>query len=430
MIIFAVALASFLYSFLYTTLREDAGFVPIWIFAFLIFFLATLNLKTLTTAAGKAALIYVLLFFIRIVILIYQSLHGNIPMSGTDWPVFFANAENLITGADNLIDILFPKDAELQRTDLYDRINAIIFYIFDYSTSYMYHFSYLMSEITFYLIYRTNRLIANPKISSYASILFYIWPMEIIFSVAYLREMTIQCAFALSLYLFLSYIILRKKVSLIGAIFMAYICALIHSGMIAVLVSYVTVLAIYNPDKKILKITPAKLIFTFGIFALALLSGSLSSATERFNSIDNTNDVLRRVGSITANTDYISAPSSSIGILLQTPLRLFYFILSPLPWQVYSFGTLIAFALDGTLRLIVVYQIYNLISSSKKLPHTTRTLIKIFALIWISTHLLFSWGTNNFGTAMRHRLKIFPVEIILLYTLCKNRNMIRTNEKD
>ena len=41
----------------------------------------------------------------------------------------------------------------------------------------------------------------------------------------------------------------------------------------------------------------------------------------------------------------------------------------------------------------------------------------IFIILWLMTDLVFSWGTNNFGTAMRHRLKIFPLEILLMYVL-------------
>ena len=56
-----------------------------------------------------------------------------------------------------------------------------------------------------------------------------------------------------------------------------------------------------------------------------------------------------------------------------------------------------------------IFEFIKVISSNK--------LYKLLSVsIVISTYLVYAWGTNNFGTAMRHRLKVYPMTIIIIYT--------------
>ncbi len=386
-----------------------------------IFFFAFINGSLLFKfdRNGKALAIYILLFLVRLSLLFYQSTHGDLPMSGGDWPVFHANGTGLISQADSFWELLSPSSAEWQRTDLYDRIVAVVYYLFGECTAYMYFFSYMMSELTFLFIFKTAKLIAGGKVAAWSALIFYFWPMEIIFSVAYLREMTIQCSFAVSLFFFVKYLVNRNLGSLFMAFLFVYWCARMHSGMIAAFFAYIAVFAFYNPYKRTLTITPVKMAAVSLLMLGALGAGVFTSATSRFSGVEDSSDIIRKTGSVQGNTDYISAPGSPAGILLQTPLRFFYFVTSPLPWQVRGVGTLIAFLLDGTARIYVIYQIIRILRNRRRLSPANETLVRVFLVIWIASNLIFSWGTNNYGSAMRHRLKTFPIEIMLIYTIAQ-----------
>ena len=121
-----------------------------------------------------------------------------------------------------------------------------------------------------------------------------------------------------------------------------------------------------------------------------------------------------------ANTDYIGAPGTSIGVLLQTPIRFIFYLLSPLPWQVISRGTFIAMILDSTIRWICFYRITKLSIIKKDkllLEYKEKMVIGASLVIILSTTLIFAWGTNNYGTAMRHRTGMYPIEVLLFYTI-------------
>ena len=124
-------------------------------------------------------------------------------------------------------------------------------------------------------------------------------------------------------------------------------------------------------------------------------------------------------GSVSGSTDYIGAANSSLELIIQLPIRLFYFVLAPLPWHVRSGGTLIAFFLDGIFR---IWMVGRICANYRTLKHAYGFKYNLFMagiIIYLITMFVFSWGTNNYGTAMRHRLKIFPLEILLAYTIVR-----------
>ncbi len=404
---------------LYTSLRDDVSLAAISVMLMLILSLVFINANKIRTMARDSKVLswYILLFIFRLALLFYQSTRGDLPMSGSDWPVFHATALQIMADADHFWELLSPVAAHLQHSDLYDRIVAVIYTLAGPRSAYMYLFSYIMSELALLMIFQTAKLLVNSKAAAWSALIFYFWPIEMVYSVAYLREMTIQCCFSISLYFFVKYLLTRNLLALILSFTFTYLCARMHSGMVAAFYAYISVFAFYNARKRKLSFTPFKIALVAILMLAALGSGMITSATGRFNQVDSAQDVIRARRAVVSNTDYISAPGSSAGILLQTPLRFFYFVVSPLPWQVKSSGTLIAFLLDGIARLCVIYLIVKSFRKRNDRHPFFNTLTQIFMIIWAANNLIFSWGTNNFGTAMRHRMKVFPIEIMLIYTL-------------
>lgn len=377
-------------------------------------------LQQVRSANNTLVMIFSLATFFRLFLLWYRTNVGLLPMSGGDFGVFRASAFYILQCAQKPFEILFPADSIAQKTDLYDRIVAIVFATLGDQNANMCYFSYITSEITFILIYKTALSISwNNTTAAEAAMFFYLWPMEMVYSTDFLREMPIQCLTAASLFCYVSFLQQNNILKLLQALFWAYLSAAMHSGMVAVFASYFAVFFFYKQSTREFRFSLGRLLFAFALVVILFSTGLLNGVTGRFDKLSTVTDV-SQLAKVEANTDYIGMPSSNFMAVLQTPLRLFYFIIAPLPWHIRSTGTLIAFILDGTLRIWVLKNVYSSYKILKRSGSIQETLFFTLLIVWFTTDLIFSWGTNNFGTAMRHRLKMFPVEIILMYVLRKS----------
>lgn len=377
-------------------------------------FLTLVDYSYLQKSKGNQKSLFLLATIFRIGLLYYQTKNQNLPMAGGDWGVFHSQAIYILNSQTGILGILF-----CDYGDFYTHIVAVMYYIFGINDHLMYLFSYIMSQLAFIYVYKIAFAVSrDANISSTAAIIFYLWPMEMIFSVAYLREMTIQFVFAVSFYYFTRYLFQKNLLYYGIACLLSFLCAQIHSGMIAVLAAYIALLFFYNSRTGKLKITPVKVCFVLLVCVLLYGSGLLNSGLSRFSSVENLSDAYA-MAEVEASSTYISSPGSLWGAILQTPIRLFYFVTAPWPWHIRSFGTLISYILDGVLRLYVVREIYKSYHFLKRTHSVNKDLFVAIFIVWVLTELIFSWGTNNFGTAMRHRLKVFPIEIVLMYVLKK-----------
>lgn len=87
------------------------------------------------------------------------------------------------------------------------------------------------------------------------------------------------------------------------------------------------------------------------------------------------------------------------------PLRMFYFLFSPFPWDLQA-GADAFLALDGIFyAVLVVGAFWSLVRR-----HASISTWPIFAAI-VTMTIVFSFGTSNSGTAFRHRGKVAPLLI-------------------
>ncbi len=96
------------------------------------------------------------------------------------------------------------------------------------------------------------------------------------------------------------------------------------------------------------------------------------------------------------------APNSMLEIIIQSPVRMVYFLLAPFPWMISSPGQILGL-IDALLYLVLVF--YSIIGLKylKKYNNPAFWAVILMLLIIIGT---FAWGVSNFGTAIRHRQKI------------------------
>lgn len=101
-------------------------------------------------------------------------------------------------------------------------------------------------------------------------------------------------------------------------------------------------------------------------------------------------------------------PDDMVGLILQIPVRAAYFLFAPFPWDlqkpIHFFGLLDALAY--WMALLLAWRVRGDLWSD-------RVLFPIW-LIFFAYVVVFSIGTGNFGSGLRHRSKFVLIPVVLL----------------
>lgn len=273
------------------------------------------------------------------------------------------------------------------------------------------------------------------------------------------REYTLMFAALLPNYLLMSSILIREcliSVIICGALYffirwwksgrtayfvLSFLTVLsacyFHSGGIAVAIGISIALALtvnshdesyrrLNVSVKTVMVTI--LMFVFFMFLFNSLSDSLLKKfggleTERIESyIDDHNIYESNEGEGSDSSTFtagFSGYSGWQGIIINSPIRIVYFLWVPMPWDMRGVSDLIAFFgsslfYGGTffraVRLCFVQWDY----SDKK------ALLVAMTLVALSAAMVFAWGVDSAGSALRHREKFYFV-FLFLYCLVYER---------
>jgi hypothetical protein len=101
-------------------------------------------------------------------------------------------------------------------------------------------------------------------------------------------------------------------------------------------------------------------------------------------------------------------PQGLWDMIWKAPVRVVYFFFSPLPWEITKPQHFIGF-LDGVLYFILLCLLWK--RRKFILKNSSAKILLSMLVIYV---LVFSLGTVNSGTTMRHRIKMFPIIIVLV----------------
>ena len=241
-------------------------------------------------------------------------------------------------------------------------------------------------------------------------------PNLTIFSAILLREAWVEFFVVMSLYFFVKWFIYGNALNIVLVVVSMLTASYMHSGVIGLLVGYAIAFIAYNP--KIQKATFSKTTVISLILLIVLsvgLSSHLELFTEKFASYDNLDDIVDIANSKGGGgADYltwINTNSVTQSILL-APLKMFYFLFSPLPTEWRGMKDIVGFLIDGAVYMGLCYSIMKHKAQSK-----VHAKLKYFLLIsLIAVTFIFAYGAKNAGTAIRHRAKIISV-VLVIYAL-------------
>lgn len=339
---------------------------------------------------------------LRIILIVFYFIGVQLPESGGDAKNFFyegrAVFDYLFFGGDK-IQIINPYSNVIGLSMVYsgDNIGLALF------------MNTLCYIIITYALYEIIKILANgnKKSAIKGVMILSLFPIDILYSSVLLREQTIIMFMTLSFLFLLKYIKKGEIFEFLISVLFHVLSVLFHSGILFLLAVHLYVLIFYKKRVKVVRYKTLKTIILgfFGIILFNLLGKipKFAFMKDIFN-IEYLNHVVvgRFLASTgTGRTAYLMniMPSNLVEFVLFMPIRMVYFLFAPFIWMVGGAGDIFVL-LDGTFYLILVTLAYN------RLKDLEPKIKKAILFYFLAFTVVFSIGTTNYGTAMRHRHKI------------------------
>lgn len=246
-------------------------------------------------------------------------------------------------------------------------------------------------------------------------------PISLIYRTGILREAVIILFISYSLKNFIFYCMDKDNIAMIKSFIFIGIGAIFHGGVVFIVGGYMIALSGGKKNQKIYQI----LILIFGVLGFILFKDSL---LEKVGGGDI--DAIVRANNYTslkmASSGYLQSIStdSLAQIVIYLPLFIFYFLFSPTPDMFRGGIDIISFLLNSSIYIyLILGSLYYLKNLKRNLNPVEKKILKCLFLSAIFTVAVFSIGTRNAGTALRHRDKIVLL-LIIMFSIIKNRFMI------
>lgn len=263
--------------------------------------------------------------------------------------------------------------------------------------------------------------VTNKSIKMF-TITFMLLPWRNILSMFMLREAIPTFLVVVSIYFFIKWWKQGMIISFIYAITASISSMAFHSGLIAIPVIIMLAYILYNPRKNQWALGFKTM---YKLIAILLFSGLIFIAfgdiiLYKFAMISSDNETALSEWSVTiingAQSHYLTSFSytSFSDIILQAPLRIIYFLLSPMPWDWRGLSDALAFGMDSLVQLLGISLVFKKIGG---LSDQYKRIVKVMLCMYILSALIFGAGTFDAGTAMRHRAK-FTLLLLLADAVC------------
>lgn len=279
--------------------------------------------------------------------------------------------------------------------------------------------------VLFYSVECMRLLKIKPKTMYNVLLLETLMPQLIIFSGILLREAWIQMFLAMSTYYFIRWFLGNKggAKNIIYCLGCVLAATWMHNGCIAIFIGYAMAFLFYNPSTKTnsfsyRSVLSAILLVGFVAF-YAANADALSSKFSKYEGMEGSDVFLARANSrIVAGSQYLMWLPQTNNVfvaLLFSPLKVFYFLFSPIPFDWRGISDAVSFMLDSLIYLYLFWKLLTIRITIAWAKQMRRYLMVAF----ITIVFMFAYGTNVAGTAIRHRCKSVPV-LFIAFALAKN----------
>lgn len=283
------------------------------------------------------------------------------------------------------------------------------------------YFNVLLSTLGLVCIDKLlNRLKVEYKAAQIIMLLLSLSPVAIILSSVLMRDALVTNFFTFSFCLFLLYTLDKKIQFVLLSLLFLGLASAFHSGVFP----FVICILLYVFTEKGAKSNMAKVmcgvitivgVFVFWDTLFAKFSGLEKSESEILEQLQDARGGSAYLTNLNSDNIFIN--------LLYSPIKIVYFLFSPMPWNIRHLGDIVMLVLDSTIYYFITLLIIRLrvfLHGRLLVSVTVGVLLVLFA---------FANGTHNTGTAARHRYKILPA-ICLIYGLLNSKRATYETAED
>lgn len=373
------------------------------LFIVLVSFLALLT-KSLIVKDSFLGKILLIAFLFRIGLAIFQSFFGPLPDSDADAMTFERIGWEIAEAWANGWQL-----PERSSAYLYSRIIGAIYLVAGRMPLLPQLLNVLLGVLIVYVTYFiVIELGGARKSAQMGALVAALFPTLNLYSAITMRENFISVLAGVSVLYFFKWMNSGKAGKLVAAALYLLMSSAVHGAMIFIGIVYIVYAAFYKAkEKKWRAINRQTVLYiTLFFFAFFLFNKYLLNKVPGEMSLFFSPEYLSQVASSRAHDSgaYLVGftPDSSFESVIQTPIRVLFFLFSPFPWMISSAGHIFGM-LDALLYMVLIF---FLLIELKKHKRRDSNLIAAAVLMILIFIVVFSWGTSNFGTAIRHRQKI------------------------
>ncbi len=232
-----------------------------------------------------------------------------------------------------------------------------------------------------------------------------------------LRETINQFLIAASLYFFTTWFVGGSTEKFVLAIAVSLLSAAYHSGAVAPAAAYCVCYVLYDRENKRFKFE-AKTIVLIVVFLFAFMAINATMGDKLFGKFKNV-DSVEDITSVTENYNAggasydvgIETGNAFVDMIVNTPLRMLYFVLSPVPWKWRGINDILAFVCSAALY---GYAYIIAIKALRQKDFKNKNMVIVCLIIALMSAMIFAWGVSNAGAALRHRDKFICPYLVLL----------------
>ena len=227
----------------------------------------------------------------------------------------------------------------------------------------------------------------------------------------FIRESLICFCVTTSLSFFIDWMLNSGISNIVLAFTMCLLASAFHSGTIAVAIGYIICLMVYDQKKKAFTTNAFNIILALiiGGILLVLYTNYSDVLFFKMTKVESIEDVAITYGGNASYAQYVGDSNTLTRFIMYTPLRMLYFIASPIPWHWRGIADAVGFCFDAIYYIVSVLFMLPSLSRRRTYISDRRSLAIGVMIIILVVTLVFGWGCSNSAQAMRHRCKSIAV---------------------
>lgn len=395
----------------FPVLRENVEFYSqIFIFVHVVF-----TVFYILFTEGKYKNILLLGLILRLVILFADTYHW--------FPVLHSGADTEMFHSIALRNQIYEEQRNITN---YTPFLTFLYSITHSSRIIAQYFNLIMGISILFLVREILEMLdIEKKVAIISMFLLSCMPNFVIFSGILLREAWVEFFVMLSVYFFIRWFKYGNIYNIPLCLGSVLLASYMHSGTLVLIMGYILAFTSYNPQTEHVQFSRNTIAFMMIAVIIVVALGSNSEMfTGKFNNVESSEDLLDTVNhkskGKSAYLTWIKADSLWMGFIF-SPLKMLYFLFSPLPTGWRGMGDIIAFAIDSSFYIFLCWNIVRSYKLNNKFGS-----MKLFLLIGLTFSVfVFAFGTFTAGTALRHRAKLLPM-LTILYVVSSSSAGIKT----